>query len=157
MRALVLVLLAACADAPLPPDPYADGTNPQVPPRDAAGATAWLAAGHYLGWACEAAPHEARPPSAHAMNRVCSNDLLVAGPVGDAYPVDAVSVKELWRSGVVVGHAVARKVRADAGGDHWYWYEKLGEAIKADEVGREGCQNCHDRAPRDQVFTRVQP
>src|SRR4051812_36675170 len=68
----------------------------QVPPTSsAADIDAWIAEGHYKEWACEDKEHEARSPSPHGFNRICSNDVLSAAGDGE-YPVDSAGVKELW-------------------------------------------------------------
>src|ERR1700746_1873789 len=68
----------------------------QAPPTtDPDAVAAWLAAGDYLSWHCEAEPHAARPPGAHNHNRICSNDALATHGEGE-YPVDAAAVKELY-------------------------------------------------------------
>jgi hypothetical protein len=129
--------------------------DPQLAPQGHAAMTTWLAAGHYLTWACENAPHPARPPGAHGTNRICSNTAL-SGSTSGAYPVGAVSVKEIYRNGAIDGYAVARKLPSGTGGASWYWYELLGTSVVADGVGVSLCAGCHDDAPRDFIFTRVE-
>ncbi|MBL9013645.1 MAG: hypothetical protein JNL83_05695 [Myxococcales bacterium] len=147
--------LGACA-SDRAPDPGVDAApastdEAQLAPQGHAALTTWLAAGHYRAWACELAPHPARPPGAHGMNRICSNAALSASAAGP-YPVGAVAVKELFTSsGAPNGFAVARKL--DAG---WYWYELYGSSVVADGVGAGLCVSCHEDAPRDHVFTRVE-
>jgi hypothetical protein len=48
-----------------------------------------------------------------------------------------------------LGYAVYLKTDADsAGGDNWYWYERIGEDVVADGMGDSGtaksiCVGCH--------------
>jgi hypothetical protein len=156
---LTLVLTAAaCADPADPGEPAPDGApaagDPQLPPRGHAALAAWLGAGHYQAWACEPAPHAARPPGAHGENRICSNAALSAAEDGP-YPVGAAAVKELYRGGALAGYAVGVKVAAPAAGASWYWYEAIGASVIADRVDHGLCSGCHAGAPRDFVFTRV--
>jgi hypothetical protein len=165
-RMLLAAACAACAacagpDAgPDPSDPAPDARpqstdDPQLPPQGHAALSAWLQAGHYRAWACEPAPHPARPPGAHGENRICSNAALAASADGP-YPVGAASVKELYRSGAVAGYAVGVKIAAPAAGASWYWYEAVGSSVIADGVDRSLCSGCHASSPRDYIFTRVQ-
>lgn len=140
---------ATAADAPMTSD------DPQVPPQGHAAITTWLAAGHYLSWACEDAPHPARPPGAHGTNRICSNAALSASTSG-TYPAGAASVKELYSNGVINGYAVARKLPSGSGGAAWYWYERINTNVVVDSAGAGLCTSCHDDAPRDYIFTRVE-
>ena len=165
-RLVLLVALLACADrhdggargpdASSPPgiDAMQPGADPQLPPQGHAALSGWLAAGHYLAWACEPAPHAARPPGAHGTNRICSNTLLSAADAG-TYPIGAASVKELYRDSAIDGYAVGVKVTAGDDAASWYWYELIGTSVVADGVGRALCANCHADAPRDHVFTQV--
>lgn len=139
----------------------------QLPPIGAAASIEeWLAAGHYKSWACEDAPHAARPPSGHSPNRICSNALASGHGAGE-YPIGSASVKELYddEGTRIVGYAVARKVGA-GGGEAWHWFERLeGAGVIANGLGTEGtpkrvCARCHARAGaatfgHDQVFTQV--
>jgi hypothetical protein len=115
---------------------------------------AWLAGGAYLEWHCEPAPHDARPPSPHGVDRVCSNDLLSAHTTGP-YPVGAASVKELYKNGAVAGYAVYRKAEPGGGGGAWYWYEQTTSGtVVADGFGdagsaRSSCVGCHEAAGSD--------
>lgn len=128
--------------------------DPQLPPRGDAAVAPWLAAGYYLEWACEPAPHDPAPRSAHRTNRICSNALHSASTAG-SFPVGAVSVKELYEDGEIRGYAVARKLTAGTARDTWYWYERDGGTLYADSTGEELCADCHEDAPRDHVFVRV--
>jgi hypothetical protein len=151
---------SGCADA-------ACSDVSQLPPTGSAAVIdTWLAAGYYKTWACEAAPHTARPPSGHSPNRVCSNSKASAHQTGE-YPVGAASVKELYDDSRtrIVGYAVATKV-ATGGGEIWYWYERLdANGVIANGLGTSGvpktvCTRCHNRAGtstfgHDMVFTQV--
>lgn len=143
--------------------------DPQTPPQSAAAVASWIAEGHYQGWHCEPESHEARPPSPHGVNRVCSNDLASAHGSGE-YPVGAASVKELFddEGTNVVGHAVSLHVSAGPSGATWYWYEQLTSGVVADGLGDEGtprtvCVGCHQGAGSDAahsghdlVYTQVE-
>jgi hypothetical protein len=147
--------LAGCADPSAEPQiDAALAIDPQLPPRGDAALRPWLAAGHYLAWACEPAPHPARPPGAHGDNRICSNAML-SGSASGRYPIGAASVKELHRQGSLAGYAVGIKVADSADASSWYWYEAIGGSVIADGAGRPLCANCHAGAPRDNVFTHV--
>jgi hypothetical protein len=149
------LLVAACGDGEASyGDPLDD---PQLPPRGHADVLAWLEAKHYDSWRCEAEPHAARPGSGHSANRICSNAALVAGADDSgSFPAGSASVKELFTSsGSFRGYAVYRKMRDEAGGNSWYWYESLGDDIVANAEGDDTCTGCHGRAPRDFVYTVV--
>ncbi len=157
---LVLYLLIGCGTDTAPVDPP-PGDAPveelplvvddQSPPVTHAELVPWLADGAYLTWACEAQAHPARPPSAHRINRICSNQLLSETAEG-RYPIGAASVKELVQDDVVAGYAVVRKI-TDTG---WYWYEAYGDNVLAQGNSIPACTGCHTGAPRDQIFTRVE-
>ena len=157
--AIALVLFAvACTDAGEPASSADAGPvsgDPQLAPQGHAALTTWLQEGHYLAWACEDAPHPARPPGAHGTNRICSNAALSGSTDGD-YPIGAVSVKELYRNGSINGHAVGRKVAGGTAASSWYWYENIGGSVVADSIGAGLCAGCHEDAPRDYIFTRVE-
>lgn len=153
--------LAACGGGADDPE--------QVPPTSSvADIDAWLAEGHYKSWACEDKEHDARSPSPHAVNRICSNDALSAHGDGE-YPVDAASVKELYDAvgGKVVGYAVYRHVTAGAGGASWFLYEKvpLTSAAPHDSTGlvafgtgdsgtaKDICVGCHEAAGSDAMHS----
>lgn len=154
--ASIVAFGAACTDpgSPPPENPPGAETNPDLPPYGDSQLSAWLAAGYYNSWSCEPAPHPARPPGAHGANRICSNSLLAASANGP-YPIGAASVKELYRDGSLVGHAVGRKLATASEGASWYWYEAVRSDVVADGVDASLCSDCHDGAPRDFVFTHV--
>ncbi len=159
LAASILAVLGCSGGGAAPPD-VAEGTGDafpgtaELPPRGAAAVRQWLAAGHYLMWTCEPAPHAARPPGAHGMTRVCSNAELAASISGD-FPVGAASVKELHGSSGITGYALSARIDATAGAAGWYWFEVIGQSVVADGVGVGLCVNCHDGAPRDHVYTVV--
>ena len=74
-------------------------------------------------------------------------------------------MKELYDGigGSIIGYAVAVKVDADsAGGDGWYWYERVHTSVCADATGVALCASCHVGADssfaptsRDFAFTVV--
>jgi hypothetical protein len=154
MRSVLLLLLVGCSDGPATVgDPLDD---PQLPARGTDDMNAWLTAGHYKSWHCEAEPHPARPNSGHSANRICNNDVLHADDGSEGpFVVGAAAVKELYDGDRIVGYAVYRKVTAGAGGASWYWYEAVGEDIIANGTDDDTCTGCHARAGRDFVFTRL--
>jgi hypothetical protein len=126
----------------------------QLPPQGRAALQAWLAAGHYNAWKCEAQVMNARPRGAHGRNRICSNALL-SGHGAGPYPVGAASVKEVYSGDKISIHAVAVKVKPGTGNDTWYWYEEG----YADAVNAPLCIGCHSTVEqnggRDFVFIQV--
>jgi hypothetical protein len=134
--------------------------------------TDWLTQGAYKSWTCEPAVHEARSPSPHGYNRICSNDILsAAAGGGDPFPKGAAGVKELYADdtgGSPVGYAVYLKTKSDSeGGAAWYWYEVVppeskaphdGHGVVADGFGDSGpaktiCVGCHAAAGSDGPHT----
>ena len=129
---------------------------------------AWLAKGLYKSWHCEAAQHDARSPSPHGKNRICSNDKTSANAGGE-YAVDSAGVKELYDdTGMnVVGYAVYRHVTAGKTGDTWYWYERVpanspaphdANGVVADGTGGSGpakaiCVGCHSATGSDAMHS----
>lgn len=149
----------------------------QIPPSGAAAVEAWLSEGAYLDWTCEPAVHDARSPSPHGKNRICSNDVLSAHGTG-TYPVDAAAVKELYdEAGTsIIGYAVAKKTTTGTTGAAWYWYERVpldhpaphdAAGVVADAIGSSGpaltiCVGCHmatgidaQHSGHDFVYTQV--
>ncbi len=153
--------------------------DPQLPPTSsAADIDAWLAKGDYKSWACESPEHEARSPSPHGVNRICSNAVLSGHTGTGEYPVGSAGVKELWDAigGKVIGYATYRHVKAGTGGDTWFWYEIVpldspaphdDKGVVAFGTGDKGpakdiCVGCHaaagsdaDHSGHDMVYTQV--
>jgi len=141
----------------------------QTPPTGGAPEiSAWLAKGDYKAWTCEPTPHDARSPSPHGKNRICSNAKLSAHGAGE-YPIGSAGVKELFDAAGtrVVGHAVYLKVAAGKG-EAWYWFDKTdADGLIANGLGNAGtpktvCVGCHASAGSDAnhsghvfVFTQV--
>ena len=163
-----------------------DDKPTQKPPQGAAAIEAWLAKGDYNDWQCEPEVHEARSPSPHGFNRICSNDAIASQATGKGdWPAGAAAVKELYASADAkkpVGYAVYLKTKADsAAGANWYWYERVpldsaaphdSKGVVADGMGDDGpeksiCVGCHvaagidaahtpSKGGRDQVYTPVE-
>lgn len=153
-RCLLWLWLGACgADVSDETSAGDDLSDPQLPARGTDDVVAWLDAGYYRSWHCEAERHPGRAPSPHGGARICDNDALhdaIAG--GGPFPAGAASVKELFDGDALVGFAVARKLSDGTGGDRWYWYEAKGEKVYANSAGAGNCTGCHDAA-RDYIFT----
>jgi len=134
-------------------------TNPdlaaQTPPISSAAAIeAWLQAGSYKNWACEAQAQAPRAGSGHTPARICSSPLLELQGDGN-FPVGAASVKELFSNGQLNGYALGVKVQAGNSADSWFWYERIGSSTFANSTAAAICENCHRTAPRDRVFVTV--
>jgi hypothetical protein len=156
MRAL-FVFLVACSD-PGAASFGDDLDDPQVPPRGYVDIETWIEAGHYQTWNCEPDRHPPIAGSGHSANRICSNDALVAAANGDgAFPVGAASVKEVFSGDEIVNYAVYRKMTETTGGASWYWFEGIGDDVVANDIDDDTCTGCHGGAPRDFVFTIVNP
>jgi hypothetical protein len=187
----VSVLVGACkedTDTDKGSDGAAASTSAslQMPPQGAKAVEAWLKVGSYKDWQCEDSVHASRAPSPHGFNRICSNDLIASKASADGdWAKGAAAVKELYASATdsdPVGYAVYAKTKSDsAGGDNWYWYERVptdsaaphdANGVVADGMGNSGaakdiCVACHVAAGsdaahtpsdggRDQVYTPVQ-
>lgn len=119
---------------------------------------AWLAKGAYRQWACQTTQNVTGP---HGANRICSNEKLSMSPATlAAYEVDSATVKELLEgpdSGVILGHAVMRKVSTDGGtaGTSWYFFEVIGGNVVADRAGDSSCVGCHAAAPKDFIYRQI--
>jgi hypothetical protein len=153
-------------------DASADAEPSQRPPRGAAAVEAWLKQGDYTAWQCESEVHEARSPSPHGFNRICSNESISGNrSSSDAWPSGAAAVKELYASAdddTPAGYAVYLKTKSDsAGGANWYWYERVpldsaaphdDDGVVADGLGSTGtaktiCVGCHVAAGSDDAHT----
>ncbi len=126
---------------------------------------AWIALGYYKSWHCEPAPHAARSPSPHGINRICSNDVLSATASNAEYPVGSAAVKELYAADMVTitGYAMYRHLSLGMTGDggtpvdtgaDWYYYERTGMNLVAVGTGDSGtplsiCVACHKAAGSD--------
>lgn len=129
----------------------------ELPPTDSADALElWLAAGSYKTWAAESKVHASTGP--HGGNvRTYVNAPLVQS-LSDAspeHPQGAATVKELYSGGdTIVGYAVMVKVApvSGAGGEGWYWYERLDQNVYADGTGVGLCSDCH-AAGVDNILT----
>ena len=176
----------AQAGSKAPADAGKVADDEQMPPMGYAEITEWLDKGDYKDWNCEPAVHEARSPSPHGFNRICSNDLIADNAGGKAdWPKGAAAVKELYASASAktpVGYAVYLKTDEDsADGENWYWYEVVpsdsaaphdDDGVVADGMGDDGsakdiCVGCHlgagsdaahtpSKGGRDQVYTPVE-
>ena len=160
-RILLLAAGLSGCNSPAPGSEAIDTTDasalddPQLPPLGGAPLRAWLAAGSYRQWACEATIMNPRPRGAHGRNRVCSNDLLSAADTSSPFPPGSAAVKELYDSrDRLVGYAVSRKLSAGTDGVRWFWSEGGNEGI-----GIGGCAGCHGQAAmyggHDFVYVRV--
>lgn len=146
-----------------------EGTS-QRPPQGEKAVEAWLAKADYKDWECESEVHEARSPSPHGFNRICSNEVISsrATDSGD-WPAGAAAVKELYADADAkepFGYSVYLKTKSDsAGGANWYWYERYSkgmgaplEGVVADGLGDKGpaksiCVGCHAAAGSDMAHT----
>jgi hypothetical protein len=162
-----------------------DGTEQLPPTTGRAAARAWLAAGPWRRWRCEATPHPGGGLSPHTLNRICNNDVLANAPAGPPWPVGSASVKELRDPASperVIGYSVYLKVRDGDAGSDWFWFQSVSPDVAlepapardpdgtiAEGLGDRGgalavCVGCHARSgdndsgivgPGDFVFTRV--
>ena len=162
-----------------------DGTEQQPPTTGRAAMRAWLAAGSWRRWRCEAAAHPGGGLSPHTLNRICNNDVLVHAPEGAPWPVGSASVKELHdprERDPVIGYAVYLKVREGTEGSDSLWFETVRPGVTLDPpIARETdgtvaegfgdhgnarniCVGCHRRSGANDagvtgygefVFTRV--
>jgi hypothetical protein len=173
-RALIfgsIAVLGACSSSSTDTTADAGGTSTgttslpvgaQTPPAtNGTDVEAWLTAGSYKTWHCEAAPHAARSPSPHGTNRICSNDLTSGFSGTGERPVGSASVKELYdgTGKTIVGYAVYLKTKAASdGGNTWYWYERVPQSVLADGFGdttapKQVCVSCHGAAGSDAAHT----
>jgi hypothetical protein len=148
--------LSSCTDPG--PSTLGDPTDdPQVPPRGSTDLDTWIAAGFYKDWSCEPAPHAARSPSPHGMNRICSNAAIATTAADEPFPIGAAAVKEIYNSSgtAITQFAVYRKLADGTDGDNWYWFEGNSDSVAANGTGIGGCVGCHSHAPHEFVFTAV--
>jgi len=78
----LVTLLSACGSSSNSTPDGGGGPNASTPPMGATAIEAWLAEGSYKQWHCEPALHEARSPSPHGFNRICSNDTVAGAATG---------------------------------------------------------------------------
>lgn len=133
------------------------GPNPpvvEVPPTNGAELLPWLQSGEYLDWIAESAVHPSAGPHGGNVRTFVNTALFESLTAGSAvHPIDAAAVKELYYDGVdVVGWAVIVKVAPGEGGDAWYWYERVGNSVYADDIAVPLCFECHEIGV-DQVRT----
>jgi hypothetical protein len=119
---VIFALVSAC----VPPSiEKVDDPKQDIPTTGHDDIEAWLATKAYQSWKCELRPHPPRDPSPHKGNRVCINRIGDLGGRGEM-PVDTGLVKEfLDANNQIIGYSTERHTRAGAGGDSWYWYERV--------------------------------
>ena len=124
-----------------------DSTGPspnQLPPTSGDALLVWLQDSSYTAWPAESGVHLSAGPHGAGVRTFVNESLLASLEAGNAtHPVDAAVVKELYDGDTITGWAVMVKVVAGAGGDSWYWYESVGNAVYADGVGVGLCTDCH--------------
>src|SRR5262245_11858124 len=83
--------------APMPgadAGPLSPSDSAQTPAMGEAETAAWLEAGSFRNWTCEPEVHQARSPSPHGFNRICSNDVISRNvSASGEWPVGAAAVK----------------------------------------------------------------
>jgi hypothetical protein len=141
-----------------------DAGDSQTPPMGASAITAWLASGVYKSWHCETAAHDARSPSPHNVDRICSNDAIATNATGSGdWPEGAAAVKELYTTTTDTmpgGYAVYLKTQAtSANGANWYYYGALTaggtvvDGMGSDATVMSACTGCHLAAGSDAAHT----
>lgn len=180
MKQLIMVWVGAAAVMAIAcgsEDESRSALSQQAPPMGATELQAWLEKGDYKQWHCESTVHEARSPSPHGYNRICSNNVLSAGAKGTGdWAEGSAAVKEVYESAndsTPKAYAVYIKTKPDsANGANWYWYEGTRDGnVIVDGLGDSGlakssCVGCHAAAGtdaahtpteggRDQVYTPV--
>lgn len=146
---------AACdtADADPVASPESDTSTPELPPTETDALLAWLQRREYADWAAESEIHRSEGPHGGDVRTFVNLLLFESLDAGSAeHPVDAATVKELYDGDDVVGWAVMVKVDAGSGGATWFWYERVGTSVYADDVGEALCSGCHG-AGTDQILT----
>jgi len=130
---------------------------PDGPPAASSEFLAFVDGREYAAWTCELAPHPAREPSPHGMNRICQNSIATAARDGSGpWPVGAASVKEQYDGGGnVFAFEISLKERSGSGPEAWRFWRGQGTRVTNDAVGASFCSNCHEGADRDFVFTVV--
>ncbi len=118
-----------------------------LPPTQGDALEEWLALGSYKSWAAESKVHMSTGPHGGNVRTYVNAALFSSLEAGNAmHPQGAATVKELYGGGVdtITGYAVMVKVAPDsAGGEGWYWYERVGGTTYADGTGVGLCSGCH--------------
>lgn len=118
-----------------------------LPPTQGDALEEWLALGSYKSWAAESKVHMSTGPHGGNVRTYVNAALFASLEAGNAmHPQGAATVKELYGGGVdtITGYAVMVKVAPDsAGGEGWYWYERVGGTTYADGTGVGLCSGCH--------------
>lgn len=118
-----------------------------LPPTQGDALEEWLALGSYKSWAAESKVHMSTGPHGGNVRTYVNAALFGSLEAGNAmHPQGAATVKELYGGGVdtITGYAVMVKVAPDsAGGEGWYWYERVGGTTYADGTGVGLCSGCH--------------
>ena len=139
------------------------GPLTELPPEGGNAVLAWLAAGLYRAWPCEAEAHGPRHGSPHGRTRICSNAALSAFDGPGAYPTGSATVKEVLEPDGSVGtYAVMLKVGDGSEAKSWYFFEGRPGLVLADGREAPACIGCHvdagsqdDRPGRDYVYTQI--
>jgi hypothetical protein len=130
---------------------YQETDEENLPPTGAREAvTAWLDAGHYEGWNCEAEPtlKTSGDPAIHVhdINRVCSNPRLASATLSDGeWPAGIASVKEIYDGDTLTSRDVYVKVTQTNEGLGFFYYG----GARTVGFGAPGCIGCHSAAGSD--------
>jgi hypothetical protein len=130
---------------------YQETDEENLPPTgDREAVTAWLDAGHYEGWDCEAEPtlKTAGDPAIHVhdINRVCSNPRLASATLSDGeWPAGIASVKEIYDGDTLTSRDVYVKVTQTNEGLGFFYYG----GARTVGFGAPGCISCHSAAGSD--------
>jgi hypothetical protein len=109
----------------------------------------YLQKGEYKSFVHESEMHRSKGP--HDDVTTFMNPILDASmKAGNTdHPLNAASVKELYKNGTMYGWAVMVKIKmdGDSKGSRWYWYEVTSttdaKEIYAEGVGASACAGCH--------------
>lgn len=152
----VLALSASCGAPMANNDAGADSAAAgDIPPSGATELAAWIQAGSWRSWKCEAAPHGPRGNSPHGMNRICQNSIVTAAASGSGdFPVGAAFVKEIYDAmGSPMAVFVDTRRSATPGAAGWQFFMRGNDGMTMDNA--PFCATCHQGAPRDFSFTIV--
>ncbi|MCB9569789.1 MAG: hypothetical protein H6710_21655 [Myxococcales bacterium] len=124
------------------------GVDPdQIPPVDSVDALlAWLEGESYTSWHAESGIHASAGPHGGQVRTFINDALFDSLDQGQsAHPAGATAIKELWGDGQMrIGWAVEVKVQPEsAGGNGWYWYEKIDMTEYGGDLGVGLCTGCH--------------